>query len=282
MPRWLIVTLDLLSLTTLLALFSPPLVAIGWALGTVEPLFGIWRWALLPAFGVGALGILLLEVALIHRVLPAVRPGIHPVPSRDAAAWLARFWLQRAVFQSLWRELLMGSALLRWLTLRALGGRVALNANLSSDVLLSDTYLVRIGEGALIGTGALLTPHAFIGDRILLKPIHVDDGAQIFGHASIGPGCTIGPGATVGYRCSIGPDSTLEEGAHVGLGVTAIAEVRIGAGARVGPGAILLRGTTIPPGARIPAGAVVGAGGPSSDRTSGVPPSPDPSNEARG
>lgn len=263
MPRWLILTVDFCYLLFLAVLIGLPLGAAGVALGALEPALGVWRWFLLPILGLGALIMLLIEVAILHWLTPRPRPGRHPIPSLTAAMWLLRFWLQRAVFQAAWREILMGSVVLRTLALGALGGRVSLRANLSSDATISEVYLVQIGARALIGTGAFLSAHVIVGEELILAPVRIEEGAQVFAEAAVGPGSTIGRGATVGFGATVGPSCTLGEGASLGLGATATRDVRIGAGAVVGPYALLLRGAVVEAGQEVPAGAIIGP--PSSD-----------------
>ncbi|TVQ94271.1 MAG: hypothetical protein EA397_02410 [Deltaproteobacteria bacterium] len=259
MPRWLILTVDLAYLLALAVLVGLPLAGAGILFDLLHQPLGVWRWATVPPLALGVLLGLLLEVALLHRVLPKPRPGQHALPSFDAAMWLVRFWLQRVVHQAAWREIVMGSVVLRTLALSALGGKVALTANLSSDAAITEAYLVRIGSGALVGTGAIVSAHLFVGGRLILAPVHIAQGAQIFGRAALGPGCTVGPGATVGFGANLGPNSTLEGGAVLGTGAIAVRDVSVGENAIIGEGAILLRGARVGAGEVVAAGQVVSA-----------------------
>ena len=258
MPRWLLVLVDLGFLVTFLALVGTPVAAVAVALDALGPTLGLARWALLPVAPLVVLLVVLAVAALVHRLLPAARPCVHAVPSAAAVGWLVRFWLQRVVFFAPWRELVLGSVILRGLALRALGGRAPITAMMSSDVALGEVYLLRLGPGSMLGTGVSAIGHLFVGERLVLGEVTVGAGAQVYAEAALAPGVTIGERAIVGARASIGPNTDVGAGARIGLGVVCVRDVRIGAGARVGAAAVLLPGAVVPAGAEVAPGAVVG------------------------
>lgn len=87
---------------------------------------------------------------------------------------------------------------------------------------------VQIGEGSLIGMGALIQAGARIGRHVIINT-----------------------GAIVEH------DNWIGDYAHVGPGVVLSGDVRIGEGAMVGAGAVILPGVHIGKGAIVGAGAVV-------------------------
>lgn len=258
MPRWLVLTIDLGFLATFAVLVGLPIATVAIAFELWSPALGPARWLLLPLLALAALLLLLAEVAVLHRILPRASPGTHRVPSLPVLGWLLRFWLQRVVAQPAWSQILVGSSILRWIAFRALGCRLPFTTMMSSDAAISEAYLVTVGRGVLLGTQSSVLAHLFVGDTLVLAPVTIENDAQIYASAMIGPGCRIGARAIVGAGVMLGPGTTLGAGASLGMGVRAVRDVTLGEGARVGPGATLLRGAIVAPGEVVPAGAVRG------------------------
>lgn len=258
MPRWLVIAIDLGFLAAFATLVGLPIAAVAIAFELWSPALGPARWLLLPLLALAALLLLLAEVAVLHRILPRAAPGTHRVPSLPVLGWLLRFWLQRVVAQPAWSQIIVGSSILRWLALRALGCRLPLTTMMSSDASISEAYLVTVGRGVLFGTQSSVLAHLFVGDNLVLAPVILHDGAQIYAGAMIGPGCRIGARAIIGVGVTLGPNTNVGADASLGMGTSTVRDVTIGEGARVGPGATLLRGAVVAPGEIVPAGAVRG------------------------
>ena len=251
-------------------LFS--LVVAGAALPTawlwrVAPLSAPWSIALsIPLFGV-FLVLLLLEIAILRRIAPRLRPGRYRFPgSSMARAWLWTLQLQRIAFHSWWATLIMGSASLRYLALRALGAKVAFRCMMSSDVSHVDPGMLDVAEGTLMGSKVLTGGHLITGDSLLLGTVRIEPGAEIHVDGRVGPGTRLGAGAQLGIH-SIAPfENDIGERAKIGMHCTLAAHAHIGPGARIGDGCVIGRdarvgaGAIVAPGSTVPQGAVVADG----------------------
>ena len=190
-------------------------------------------WAVLLAVPV-ALGALVAQVGVLGLLLPRVKPGRYPLMKGAVFyGWLLRTVLRRVLFYPPLKVLLFTSNVLRWATLRALGARVAFTANMSSDVDLLDPWLLRVGPGATIGAGCLVSGHYIKGGDLVLAGVEVGAGALLAVQVAVGPGASVGARAMLLGRCSIGPGAKLGEGCVVGAhayvepGVEVEPEVRV-------------------------------------------------------
>lgn len=183
-----------------------------------------------------ALVALAAEVALLVAVLPRLQPGRHPfLRGRVFWSWALRFVLRRILHFPALKAVYFGSNVLRWLSLRALGARVAFASNMSNDVDVLDPSLLTIDTGATIGARALLSGHYVQDGMLVLGEIRVGAGALVSVGVTIGPDVTIGPRATVKGLSALTRDIVIGDGADIG-GETAIEpHVRIGAGAKTAP-----------------------------------------------
>lgn len=260
MSRGLTVLLDALFSLFFLGTIGGALVP---AVALVHVLAERWGdWAILGwplAFFVVVLGVLV-QAFMWHTVLPVPKPGTHDFRSGTAVVWLLRLWLQRIVQFVLWRELTMGVSTLRWMALQSLGARVSFNHQMSSDVLISEAYMMSIGEGAMLGQEVRVSGHFIVGERLIIAPVRIERGASLHVESGIAPGCVIGEGAVVGVGSRVGPNCELGAGASLGFNCILMREVRIGKGARVGASVTIGRGATVAPGAKVPDGTIIAAG----------------------
>lgn len=255
-----VLALDLVYWATFTAVFAGAAlpVALLWdAVAVAWPLKVGLLVALLPVFLVG----LLLEVAVLKRLLPSMTPGSHPFPGSPAAvAWTLSLVLQRLVFHPWWGALVMSTASLRWLAMWSLGGRVSLRSLMSRDAEHLDVGLLVVEEGALCGARTLTAGH-FIEDGVLtLGTVTLGRGAQLHVGAMVGPGCTVEAGARIGAQTALSRDVVVGEGAGIGARAEVRRDVRIGAHARVGDRCVIGAGAVIEAGAVVPADTVVPPG----------------------
>lgn len=147
------------------------------------------------------MGVFLAVLLLLRLCIPRPRPGRHPFAlSRDVLGWFLHLALSRAPKVSGLRYPLVALATTRWLMLRALGGKVAFDTNISLEFTLVDLPLLTIGPGTTLGEHTYVGAHLFRGDLLILEPVTI--GADVF----------------VGGRCTIGPGTRIDDGAWVGFG----------------------------------------------------------------
>jgi sugar O-acyltransferase (sialic acid O-acetyltransferase NeuD family) len=93
-----------------------------------------------------------------------------------------------------------------------------------------DPQTTRIGEGVMIGAGAILTVNVVLEDFCM-----INFGATIGHESRIGRGAVVNPGANISGGVEIG------EGALVGAGAVVLQYHRVGANAVVGAGAVVTK-----------------------------------------
>jgi hypothetical protein len=207
------------------------LAAASWPLFTLLP--WPWRGFALPLLALLAVLALILATALLRQLLPRLREGHFAAPlSPEFYVWTAHLALNRMIFLLPVKNIVLYSALLRWLAFRALGARLAYGTSISANVELTDLPLIEIGPGCVIGARSLLSGHYLNKGNLYLGRIRIGARVNIGGYTRIGPGVEIGDDSWIGADCQIAP------------------MVRIGAGCTVEPMSVL------PPGTHLEAGQV--------------------------
>lgn len=196
-----------------------------------------WPWlgfALPLTVGVFLLG-LIVCVGLLTRLLPPMQEGYYAAPaSRGFYLWIVYLALNRMIALLPIKNLILYSALLRWLAFRALGARLAYASSISADVDFVDLPLIEIGEECVIGAYSMLTGHYLNKGNLYLGRIRIGKRVNLGGYCRIGPGVEIGDDCWIGADCQIAP------------------MVRIGAGCTIEPMSVIPPGTQLPDGATFP------------------------------
>jgi acetyltransferase-like isoleucine patch superfamily enzyme len=187
----------------------------------------------------------IVPVALVHRLLPSIEPGIYRVKERAFLWWILRWVFQRQL--NLWpvRQVLFYSHALRWMLLNALGSRVGFTTLMSSDVVLTDWQMLRAGAGCSVGGLARLYTHFMHGDRLIIGRIHMGDEVDVAGDVVIGPHVRIEDGARIAFRATIAPF------ARIGAGAVIHEDAVIGERAVIGEGAVVESRAIVAAGASI-------------------------------
>lgn len=122
----------------------------------------------------------------------------------------------------------------KWLHYRLQGARIHLRSIPAANCTLYEPDLVQVGEGSIIGMGAVLVAHLVTEDTAHVR----------LGRIRIGKRVIVGAGAMVGPSVSIDDDAVVGTGAM------------IAPGCRIGKGAVLQNASGIPAGTRIPDGEI--------------------------
>lgn len=192
-----------------------------------------WALGIVPTFVTFALA-LIVEVAILGAVLPRVLPGRYPLMKHPIFfVWLLRSMLRRLLFAPGLKWFLFASNTLRFLSLRALGARVAFDANMSADVDILDPWLLTIENGATIGARAILASHYVDRGKLVLGPVTVRAGALVGASVMVGPSVEIGARTVIKPLTSISNDVSVGEDTQVGPNAF------IGNGVKIGKGAVV-------------------------------------------
>lgn len=281
MRLWQLALFDLLFIGVYVIVIGLPLAALsaaGIALATTPPgsrlgtglllvLWALGPFTIVPAWAVASL-------AVLRRLGGVLQPGAYPLSSPTGMRWSFHFLLHKVAGNPALKWFLFGGYASRWALLRALGARLPLQVQASSDAWVMDCGLVQLGEGSLLGARVLLCAHGIEHGKLRLGPIVIGDDAQILEGTLIGPDVHIGakstlqPEVKVGYGVKIG--SNVRVGAQVvmqGPGIVVGDHAVIGRGAELGPGVVIEAGARVPAGAQVRRGSRVAADATTEDST---------------
>lgn len=172
--------------------------------------------------------------ALFKRiVVGTLKSGRHAMNSPEAIAW------RSGLIYALASE---GFALAnvrfflftRWLHWRLQGARFHPRSVQAADCVIYEPDLVEMGEGCVVGLGAVLVAHLVTEDTAHVR----------LGRIRLGRDVLVGAGAM------IGPSVRIDDGAVVGTAAL------VGPGCRIGRNAVLQNASGIPAGTRIPDGEI--------------------------
>lgn len=256
MKRGALILFDGIFLLLLTAVVGLPCAAVA---ALVQLLVGWWPGWLValaaPALFLLLLALMIAVAAVISRLLPRLKPGSYAFPGHaQARAWLLHFALQRILHLPLWRPLIFCFAILRTAMLRALGARVALTINASSNATVLDAPLMRIEPGVMLASQVLLSGHFVEGQRLRLGRVELAEGVQVL------EGVKIAPDVSVGEYAMIGPESRIADGVSIGEYTHLGAGCMVSSGARIGDNVVLGHRVTVERDAVVEDGAVVQSG----------------------
>lgn len=259
---WIVMSIEIVVPLSVLVLLSR----------RVIDTFGIW--------GLIALSPLVLIVTLLAFCLaifglrmtarmftPKVTEGVYPFPSHPVAkAWAVNLLIARLPQFLGVRPFFMGSNLLRFFYLRALGSHSSFRINTSSDLYVYDAPLVEIHEEVMIGGTSGIAAHYIENGKITLMKVVVGRGSQLMTGILLGPGSRLGErvkiasftrfaaNVTVGSRTYIGHNTVIEPHVTIGERVIIGNRVMIESNVEIGDRAVIESGTVIRKGTKIPAG----------------------------
>jgi carbonic anhydrase/acetyltransferase-like protein (isoleucine patch superfamily) len=218
---------------------------IGYLCGRSLPL-----WLGAPIGVLCALLALIAQVGILTRLCPRLEPGRYPLTrmGRVAISWVLRSLLRRILYPPPLKVFLFSSNVLRFLSLRALGAKVAFTSNISSDVDILDPALFTLGAGATLGARCFITGHFSVDGMLHLREVSIGPGAQLALRVIVAPGCTIGEKAV------LKPGANLSVGVQVGAGAEIGIDALVDTVARIGDGAVVGTRAHVPPRMRVEAG----------------------------
>jgi carbonic anhydrase/acetyltransferase-like protein (isoleucine patch superfamily) len=255
---------------------SIPLLYLNFAFRMVFESYGIVGLVLLsPLLLVTTLLMFCAGIFLLRRTvqlfLPRLKDGVFSFPNDPVArAWALNLQIARLPQMMGIRPFFMGSNLLRFFYLRALGSTASFRVNTSSDLYVYDAPMVEIQEEVMIGGSSGIAAHYIENGKLTLLKTVVGKGSQLMTGILLGPGCRLGErvkvasftrlsaNITVGARSYLGhtviiePNCTLGAKVIVGNRVTIESNCEIGERAVIASGAVVPKGTKIAAGGRYP------------------------------
>ena len=159
---------------------------------------------------------LLMTIIVFSRLLPRPREGKYKFPGNtQIALWSYHFLIQRIAMLPSFRYFFMSFHTLKFLYLRALGTKIHYLVWSSSNIELSECYLITIKKDVTLGSRSEISCHFVRDGQMVLAPTVIEERAQLLLDAIIGPGCIIGKNTVVGisskltYKVIVGENSVI-------------------------------------------------------------------------
>lgn len=203
---------------------------------------------------------------LVARAFTArIEDGVYAFPSHPVSkAWAVHLLIARLPQFLGVRPFFMGSNVLRWFYLRALGARASFRIQTSSDLYVYDAPMVEIQEEVMIGGTSGIAAHYIENGKITLARVVIGRGSQLMTGILLGPGSKLGEQVklasftqlaahvTLGDRCYVGHHCVIEPNCKIGERVIIGNRVMIESGVEIGDRAVIESGAVIPKGTKIP------------------------------
>lgn len=189
---------------------------------------------------------LIVMVGLLHRLLPKLRPGRYKVmKSPMFFFWILRLILKRALFAPVLKELLFQFTTLRFLSLRALGAKIAFSSSMSSDVDILDPWFLEVGPESTIGSGCFLSGHFMDKGDFLLERIQIGAGSLLAARVTVGPATRIGDHCRILFGVTIGVHVRVADRVTIGAVSDIEGYANIESGVRIGTRTFLHKGVSL-------------------------------------
>ncbi len=143
-----------------------------------------------------------LTVTLVMRLLlPKIKPGVYTIgTSPQFLAWMLTLYLGHGVRIAGLQPLFAAFYGLKYLYWRAMGANIAYGINSSIFANFADYPMLNIGRGCTIGAFTFVCGHTFVGNKVIIGQVILEDNVY------------------VGYDCTIGPKTKVGQGAWIGAG----------------------------------------------------------------
>lgn len=147
--------------------------------------------------------------ALVRAITAGIRPGRYAITTPTFLRWL----IAGGIYSIAIRLVLPVIRLSFFCNLfyQIVGCRMGRDVKLNTWVL-ADAYLLRLGDGVVVGGETEISCHLFEGDHLILDRVSIGAGTLV------GARCYISPGVTIGSRCVIGLGSFIRRGRTIGDG----------------------------------------------------------------
>ena len=209
-----------------------------------------------PALAISVLAGLLTLIAVVgalSALCPRLVPGRYPLGrGRVFVGWVLRSILRRVLLVPGLKWVLYSSNVLRFLTLRALGAKVAFTASISTDVEILDPQLFEAGANCIVGARCFISGHFVKDGELFLRKVSVGEGALLALQSILAPGAVVGPRAVLKPGANLAVGAQVGEAAEIGLGAL------VDSFARIGPRAVVATMANVPPRTKVAEGARFG------------------------
>jgi hypothetical protein len=143
----------------------------------------------------------LLVMGSIIRVFSlGIKPGRHEAASLPVLLWIILNGVWTMAFRLILPMVPMTP--LSQMFHRLSGCRIGRNVWINT-INLIDCYMISIGDNTIIGGEAVLSPHVFENDHLIIQRITIGKNCLIGGHSYISPGVTIGDGSVIGMKAYV-------------------------------------------------------------------------------
>jgi len=208
--------------------------------------------------------LVLTALAIFTRIIGKIEEGKHEFPmSKNAIKWSLLFAIKKFTTFGAISQLIYSFNFFRVFYMWASGAKCSVNIMHANKHSLQDLCFVRIGEGSMIGLGAMIAPHLIVGNKLILKNIILGKKVQLHYNAivtsgvEIGDNSVIGPMSGVSINSKIGKNVRLRYNCHISSHVTIEDDCDIGDNCIIQKGSTISKGITLPYSTLIPEKTIV-------------------------
>lgn len=208
--------------------------------------------------------LVLIALALFTRIIGKIEEGKHDFPmSKNAIKWSLLFAIKKFTTFGATSQLIYSFNFFRIFYMWASGAKCSTNIMHANKHSLQDLCFVTIGEGSMIGLGAMVAPHLVVGNKLILKNIILGKKVQLHYNAivtsgvEIGDNSVIGPISAVSINSKIGKNVRLRYNCYISSNVTIEDDCDIGDNCIIQRGSTITKGITLPYSTLIPEKTIV-------------------------
>lgn len=154
------------------------------------------------------IGLLLLRLVFIRKI----SPGTYDLQKPEALRWIIADTIMRLVERSFLHPYVDDFTPTRYVFYRLMGARVDTSFFFGWDAKILDPWLLEVGRGAVIGSFAVIAGHSVEGDKVVLDPVRIGDGATVGVRSVLLPGVEVGANAIVGAGSLVTKGTVIPEG----------------------------------------------------------------------
>lgn len=149
----------------------------------------------------------LITTFIFRMFVPKMKPGVYRLGfSRDFAAWYLTLCLGHGIRIFGLQPFFFTFYITKYLYWRAMGANIAYGVNSSLFLTLVDYPLITIKRGFSCGAYVHVACHTFVGDKLFLAPVTIEENVYLGMNTTVGPKSTIGEGSWIGFSNRIFQD----------------------------------------------------------------------------
>jgi len=199
-----LVILILITFAIVLASLSINITCWAWLLNTLPPPLNYAMYVLTVIYATGITIILI--CAFLNKTARLNKKEVYDRYEVPFSVYATNFFYETALFT--YNKLNISRGYLP-IFFKLFGARVGKNTAIFTALL--NPEMISIGDNCVIGTDAKITGHSMEKNKIIFKPVIIEDGCTIGANSTLLPGCVIKRGSIVGANSLVLKNQVIPE-----------------------------------------------------------------------